>query len=85
MLALNSGLAPHAKACILTGMTQQLLSEIREFLRETSMSGYRFGIRAVKNGRLVDRLEAGRRVWPETEIEVRAFMRSERQRRDLAK
>jgi hypothetical protein len=62
-------------------MTQNLLSEIREFLSETGMSAYRFGYRAVKNGRLVERLEAGRRIWPETEIEARAFMRAERQRR----
>lgn len=62
-------------------MTQKLLTEIRDFLAETGMSAYRFGYRAVRNGRLVERLEAGRRVWPETEIEARAFMRAERQRR----
>lgn len=71
----------HALACILHRMTQNLLTEIREFLSETGMSAYRFGYRAVKNGRLVERLEAGRRIWPETEIEARAFMRAERQRR----
>lgn len=62
-------------------MTHPLLTEIREFLAETGMSAYRFGFRAVRNGRLVERLEAGRRIWPETEIEARAFMRAERQRR----
>lgn len=62
-------------------MTQKLLTDIREFLAETGMSAYRFGYRAVKNGRLVERLEAGRRVWPETEVEARAFIRAERQRR----
>lgn len=45
------------------------------------MGEYRFGLLAAKNGRLVERLRAGRsngrpaRVWPETEIEIRAFMR----------
>lgn len=71
----------HALACILLGMTHALLTEIREFLAETGMSAYRFGYRAVRNGRLVERLEAGRRIWPETEIEARAFMRAERHRR----
>lgn len=71
----------HAKACISVCMTQKLLTEIQEFLAETGMSAYRFGYRAVRNGRLVERLEAGRRIWPETEIEARAFMRAERQRR----
>lgn len=52
------------------------------------MGDYRFGILAVKNGRLVDRLRIGvtpggkpLRIWPETEMQVRAFMMSERQRR----
>jgi len=57
-------------------MTQKLLSDIHAFMAETGLSPFRFGILAVKNGRLVDRLRDGGRVWPETEIAIRAFMRS---------
>ena len=62
-------------------MRQNLISEIKDFLAETGLSAYRFGFLAVRNGRLVERLESGKRVWPETEAEVRAFIRSERRRR----
>ena len=62
-------------------MTQKLLSDIDAFLAETNLSDYRFGFLAVKNGRLVERLRAGGRIWPETEIEVRSFIRSERAKR----
>lgn len=65
-------------------MRQNLITEIKEFLAETGLSAYRFGFLAVRNGRLVERLESGKRVWPETEAEVRAFIRSERRRRDMA-
>lgn len=72
-------------------MSDRLLSEIDAFLAETKMSEYRFGWLAVKNGKLVERLRAGTtpkgkpaRIWPETEMEVRAFIRSERQRRSIA-
>lgn len=69
-------------------MRTDLLSEIERFLTETGMGEYRFGLAAVKNGRLVERLRAGRtpggkpvRIWPETEMQIRAFMVAERQRR----
>ncbi len=62
-------------------MRQNLITEIRDFLAETGLSAYRFGYLAVRNGRLVERLESGKRIWPETEAEVRAFIRSERRRR----
>lgn len=78
----------HANACILAVMSTPLLTEIDRFLSETGMSEYTFGFKAVKNGRLVERLRQGQtekgrpiRVWPETEQEIRAFMRFERQRR----
>lgn len=46
--------------------------------------------RAVGNGRLMTRLRAGRtpkkgkpvRLWPETEMQVRAFMMAERRKRE---
>ena len=68
-------------ACNLSYMRQNLITEIKEFLAESGLSAYRFGFLAVRNGRLVERLESGKRVWPETEAEVRAFIRSERRRR----
>ncbi|UCA47046.1 hypothetical protein [Pseudochrobactrum sp. XF203] len=59
-------------------MSKKLLDEIETFLSETSTGAFRFGIKASKNGRLVERLRAGGRVWPETENEIRTFMRIER-------
>lgn len=61
-------------------MSTHLLSEIEQFLREVPMSEFRFGLRAAKNGRLVERLRDGRRVWPETDSQVRAFIIAERQK-----
>lgn len=71
-------------------MRNTLLPEIDKFLSETGMGEYRFGLLAAKNGRLVERLRAGTtpqgkpvRIWPETEMQVRAFMMSERQKRGV--
>lgn len=63
-------------------MSNTLLSEIEQFLAETKMGEYRFGLRAARNGRLVERLRAGTTpekgkpvlVRPETEAAIRAFM-----------
>jgi hypothetical protein len=57
-------------------MRTELLSDI-----ETGMGDFRLGWLSTRNGRLLERLRAGRRVWPETEAQIRAFMISERQRR----
>lgn len=62
-------------------MHTPLLKEIDEFLSETGLGPHRFGILAAKNGRLVERLRAGRRIWPDTESQIREFMASERLRR----
>lgn len=69
-------------------MSTNLLSDIEAFLRETGMDGYRFGLLAVKNGRLVERLRKGQtpkgkpvRIWPETETQVRAFMIAQRRQK----
>lgn len=62
-------------------MNPKLLSDIDKFLAETGMGDFRFGWLATRNGRLLERLRAGRRVWPETEAQARAFMISERKRR----
>lgn len=70
-------------------MSTNLLSEIEEFRAETGM-GVKAFCRVFGNGRLIDRLrEAERlgkrpRIWPETEIQVRAFIMAERQKRVAA-
>lgn len=73
-------------------MIENLLSDIEAFLAETGMGEYRFGLRAARNGRLVERLrsgttpEKGKPVWvrPETERQIRDFMAAERARREMA-
>lgn len=69
-------------------MRNTLLPDIEDFLSQTGMGEYRFGLLAAKNGRLVERLRAGTtpkgkpvRIWPETEMQIRAFMMAERNRR----
>jgi len=70
-------------------MNNTLLSDIEKFLAETGMTEATF-CRAVDNGRLFQRLRSiGKRgkpgrVWPETEMQVRAFMMAERKRRMVA-
>lgn len=59
-------------------MRGDLLSEVEAFLVESGLGEHRFGILAVRNGRLVERLRDGRRIWPDTEEKVRAFIRSRR-------
>lgn len=56
-----------------------LLKEIEEFCAEYRLSSYTFGYKAVKNGRLVERLKNGGRIWPENEKAVREFMDNYRQ------
>ena len=68
----------HALACILICMTHKLHLAITEFQRETGLSDHRIGILATGNGRLIERLARGGRVWPETEIRAWAFLQSDR-------
>lgn len=60
------------------GMASDFLSDIKAFLSETGMGPSYFGKVACGNSELVERLEAGRRVWPDTEDRVRAFMAERR-------
>ena len=55
---------------------QTLLQEIDAFLSATGMGVSYFGKQAAGNSELVRRLRDGGRIWPETEIKVRAFMAS---------
>jgi hypothetical protein len=59
-------------------MNATLLSEIDKFLAAEKIGEHRFGILAASNGRLVERLRNGGRIWPETEEQVRSFMASRR-------
>lgn len=65
-------------------MNGHLLSEIDRFLADAGISEHRFGILAASNGRLVERLRNGGRIWPETEQRVRTFMSERRQRQEQA-
>mgnify|MGYP001223027956 CR=1 FL=1 len=59
-------------------MARDLLAEIEQFLAAERIGEHRFGILAVNNGRLVERLRSGGRIWPDTEQRVRHFMASRR-------
>jgi hypothetical protein len=65
------------------GMDNELLDEIRSFLAQTGMGPSYFGKASCGNSELVERLESGRRVWPETADKVRVFM-AERIKRDAS-
>lgn len=54
---------------------QTLRRDVEEFLRARSMSAVTFGRSALNDPHLVRDLRNGRRLWPETEARVRAFMR----------
>jgi hypothetical protein len=55
-----------------------LLSEIEAHLAEFPMGEQYFGKVSVGNSELIPRLRRGGRVWPETEMAVRAFILSRR-------
>lgn len=59
-------------------MKNDLLSEIEEFLLSEGIGPHRFGILAADNGRLVERLREGGRVWPDTEAKVRKYIAKRR-------
>lgn len=69
--------------------TKALLADIEQFLAETGMTEYRFGMLATKNGRLVERLRQGTtakrgnpvQLLPSTEASVRNFIKLERMKR----
>lgn len=62
-------------------MQQSLLPEIETFMAETGLSEHRAGILLANNGRLVERLRDEKRIWPETEIQVRQSLARERAKR----
>ena len=62
-----------------------LLARIEAFLADTGMGASYFGKRAIGNSEVVARLRAGRRVWPETEAALFAFMDTYRDTADAAR
>jgi hypothetical protein len=64
-------------------MSNSLLSDIQSFLAESGMSASYFGRCACGNSELVERLKSGRRVWPDTEVRVRAWMLANAHRRKV--
>jgi hypothetical protein len=69
--------------------THDLLAEIEGFLADTGMGPSYFGKLASGNSEVVARLRNGKRVWPETEAKLRAFMiahrRMEKERSRLSR
>jgi hypothetical protein len=67
--------------------SKSLLREIEAFLAAQPMGESAFGKAAAGNTELIRRLRSGGRVWPETEMAVRAFILSQRAlapKRDIA-
>lgn len=47
-------------------------------MSEARIGPHRFGMLSIRNGRLVERLENGGRIWPDTEAKVRSFIAQKR-------
>lgn len=61
-----------------------LLSEIELFIASHDLSEWQLGEGALNDRRFVKELRRGRRVWPETEAKVRAFMLTYASQREAA-
>lgn len=59
----------------MTAANPQLVADIDAFVAASGMSPITFGRKALGDPHFVRDLKEGRRVWPETEDKVRAFMR----------
>jgi len=62
-------------------MQTELLTDIDRFQAETGLSEHRIGILLARNGKLVGRLRAGGRIWPETAARIRTALAAERRKR----
>lgn len=62
------------RANIKCAAMEKLIADILAFCAANNMSKWDFGERALRDRPFVGQLEKGRRVWPETEAKVRAFM-----------
>ena len=63
---------------IMRGMSDDFLTEIRAFLKQTGMGPSYFGKASCGNSELVERLEKGKTVTLVTAERVRGFMRDRR-------
>lgn len=57
--------------------THPVLKDIDAFLKKTGMSETQFGLKSLNDGKLVGNLRAGRRLWPETETNIRVFIKQQ--------
>ena len=57
-------------------MTHPILFEIDSFLGTHKMAESYFGRKAANDWKLVRQLRAGRRLWPDTDARIHAFMAS---------
>lgn len=61
----------------MSNATSKLLADIASFLeRNPGIAETTLGRAAVNDGKIVKRLRAGGRCWPETEAKLRQFMRA---------
>ena len=58
-------------------MERALLRDIEAFQAKTGLSDHRVGILLANNGRLLERLRSGGRVWPETAQKIREAVERE--------
>lgn len=66
-------------------MIDDLLSKVEAFKAESGLSDHRVGIVLARDGRLLERLRDGRRVWPEKAVEIRESIERECSQRGLSK
>lgn len=64
-------------------MNTSLLNALENFKTTAGLSEHRAGLVLVNNGRLIERLRAGCRVWPDTEAKIRAAIARETIKRGL--
>lgn len=64
-------------------MKNPIIKDLEQFMQDTGLSAHRAGMLLVNNGRLIERLRAGCRVWPETEAKIRAAIARETVKRGL--
>lgn len=55
-------------------LVNQLLAEIETYCEAAGIAETTFGRKALNDGKVVGRLKAGGRVWPETAERARQFM-----------
>lgn len=62
-------------------MDDFIKSEVRRFQDVTGLSDHRTGIVLANNGRLVERIESGGRIWPETKALILSNIQRELSKR----